>query len=78
MYARVTVEFLDDRGKPERQKLAADVLLHEDVAAVAHDEPRGVLFWIFAEAEKKIVAEAEEQKKAAADSVEDGVGEDDE
>lgn len=59
MYARVTVEFLDERGKQERPKVSTDVGLHEDVAAVARDDPRGVLFWIFDEAEKKITREAE-------------------
>jgi len=70
MYARVTVEFLDDRGKAERPKLAADVILHEDVAAVARDDPRGVLFWIFAAAEKRIVADAESRAQEAAAPVE--------
>ena len=59
MYARVTVEFLDERGKQERPKVSADVALHEDVAVVAREEPRGVLFWIFGEAEKKLARAAE-------------------
>ena len=64
MYARVTVEFLDERGKQERPKISADVALHEDVAVVARDEPRGVLFWIFGEAEKKLAQAAEPAPRA--------------
>jgi len=71
MNARVTVEFIDDRGRPVRQKLAVDVLLHEDIETIVRDDPRGALFWIFNGVEKSLVA-----KSRSDDEVSEAVDED--